>query len=81
MSAWKRPLAFLALYVSYVIMGGYMFKTIECPGEKEAKRRWETEKRKFVKLIEERTGDLHVIQDLIEEKVMYYDVDTSTGMG
>ena len=51
-------LAFLAFYVIYLLMGGYMFYSIECPEEIKVERRLATEKRRFMMLLEEDYGDL-----------------------
>ena len=81
MSSWKFPLAFLACYISYLLVGGYMFHKIECPGEIEAAQRMDAERREFVRLIEEKIGDVvHVVQVLIRDEIndLYGDSENLT---
>ena len=53
-------LGFLAFYMFYLLMGGYMFYSIECPEEIKAKSWLAAQKRRFMKLVmEEDIGNLH----------------------
>ena len=53
-------MAFLTFYIFYLLMGGYLFNSIECPEEIKAKSWLAAQKRRFVKLInDEDMGNLH----------------------
>ena len=49
--------ALLVFYVLYLLMGGYIFNAIECPGEIVEKEREATERRDLWKLVSELEGD------------------------
>ena len=58
-----------------------MFHKIECPGEIEAAQRMDAERREFVRLIEEKIGDVvHVVQVLITDEInnLYGDSENLT---
>ena len=58
-SLWSS-VAFLAFYIFYLLMGSYLFNSIECPEEIKAKSWLAAQKRRFMKLImEEDIGNLH----------------------
>ena len=62
-------LAFLAFYVFYLLIGGYMFYSIECPEEIKVKRRLAAEKKRFMTLIEEDIGDLPVHNETLNSNL------------
>ena len=58
-----------------------MFHKIECPGEIEAAQRMDMARREFVRLIEEKIGDvIHVVQVLIRDEIndLYGDSENLT---
>ena len=58
-----------------------MFHRIECPGEIEAAQRMDRDRREFVRLIEEKIGDVvHVVQVLITDEIndLYGDSENLT---
>ena len=52
--------ALLVFYVLYLLMGGYIFNAIECPGEMVEKEREATERRDLMMLVSELKGEWSV---------------------
>ena len=51
MVSWKSLFAFLAFYMSYLLLGSYMFHAFECPDEIAVKSKIATEEREFTILM------------------------------
>ena len=47
MSSLLQALCFVAVYISLIMLGGYVFKSTECPDEISAKRKVAEDKREF----------------------------------
>ena len=57
MMSLRSWLALLVFYVLYLLMGGYIFNAIECPGEIVEKEREATERGNLRMLVSELKGD------------------------
>ena len=57
MMSLRSWLALLVFYVLYLLMGGYIFNAIECPGEIVEKEREATQRRDLWMLVSELEGD------------------------
>ena len=57
MMSLRSWLALLVFYVLYLLMGGYIFNAIECPGEIVEKEREAAQRRDLWMLVSELKGD------------------------
>ena len=68
MSPVGRYLAFLAVYVVYLLGGGYMFRAIECPEEIYIKKRMAIQEREFQELMLLLSSHLGTVGEFLQDE-------------
>ena len=80
MMSLRSWLALLVFYVLYLLMGGYIFNAIECPGEIVEKEREATERRNLMMRVSEIKGDCNQLSLAVLDFICVTAMQTSFRM-